>query len=84
MRKFLTVAAAAICCAAALPAIAAPAADNAADQAGARPARQHRDTDPNRLICASARLSESRIPRRVCRSRAEWDAMRAEETGRGR
>jgi hypothetical protein len=80
MHKFLIVSAAALCCAAALPAAAAPAnaanADQASDQS-ARPTQQERARDPNRRICVNQLLSNSRVPRRICRTQAEWDAERA-------
>jgi hypothetical protein len=82
MHKFLIVSAAALCCAAALPAAAAPAnaanADQASDQsARSRPTQQERARDPNRRICVNQLLSNSRVPRRICRTQAEWDAERA-------
>ena len=32
-------------------------------------------SDPNRMICARAEISGSRIARRVCRTAAEWEEM---------
>ncbi len=81
MRNFLITAGAALCCAAALPAAAAPASGETQEQAGARtdqPTQQQRARDPNRRICVAVRMSETRIPRRVCRTQAEWDEERAE------
>jgi hypothetical protein len=73
--------AAALLCAAAVPAVAAPAnQDNS--QAGAqseRPSQQPRARDPNRRICVSAQLSDSRMRRRICRTQAEWDSLQAND-----
>lgn len=77
MRKMLISSAAALLCAAAVPAIAAPATANQDNsQAGAQTSRpQQRAGDPNRRVCVSDRLSDSRIRRRICRTQAEWDAL---------
>lgn len=79
MRKMLISSAAALLCAAAVPAIAAPATANQDNnQAGAQTSRsgpQQRAGDPNRRICVADRLSDSRIRRRICRTQAEWDAL---------
>jgi hypothetical protein len=40
-------------------------------QANARPSQS---ASAERRICAMVELSSSRMPRRVCRTRAEWDA----------
>ena len=37
------------------------------------------DADPNQIICVNERITGSRVAqRRVCRTRAEWEAYRAE------
>lgn len=83
MRKMLISSAAALLCAAAVPAIAAPATANQDNnQAGAQSGRsgqQARTRDPNRRICVSAQLSDSRMRRRVCRTQAEWDSLQAND-----
>ena len=81
MRKMLISSAAALLCAAAVPAIAAPATANQDNnQAGAQTSRpQQRAGDPNRRICVADRLSDSRIRRRICRTQAEWDALQAND-----
>ena len=78
MRKMLISSAAAFLCAAAVPAIAAPATANQDNnQAGAQTSRSapQRAGDPNRRVCVADRLSDSRIRRRICRTQAEWDAL---------
>jgi hypothetical protein len=78
MRKILISSVAALLCAAALPAVAAPAANQDASQTSAqngRATQQPRAADPNRRVCVSDRLSDSRIRRRICRTQAEWDAL---------
>jgi hypothetical protein len=73
--------AAALLCAAAVPAIAAPA-NQDSTQTGAQSSRsgpQQRAGDPNRRICVADRLSDSRIRRRICRTQAEWDALQAND-----
>ena len=84
MRKMLISGAAALLCAAAVPAVAAPASANQDNsQAGAqseRPSQQPRTRDPNRRICVSAQLSDSRMRRRICRTQAEWDSLQANDT----
>jgi hypothetical protein len=50
-------------------------------EAGQRSARRAR----NRMICIRGDVTESRIPRQVCRTEAEWRAtgeVPGEETGR--
>jgi hypothetical protein len=82
MRKILISSAAALLCAAALPAVAAPAANQDTSQTGAqngRSTQQPRAADPNRRICVSDRLSDSRIRRRICRTQAEWDALQVND-----
>ena len=77
MRKIVISGAAALLCASALPAIAAPA-NQDSSQSGAQSSRatqQPRAADSNRRICVSDRLSDSRIRRRICRTQAEWDAL---------
>jgi hypothetical protein len=77
MRKMLISSAAVILCAAAVPAIAAPATANQDNnQTGAQTSRpQQRAGDPNRRVCVADRLSDSRIRRRICRTQAEWDSL---------
>ena len=81
MRKMLISAAVAALCAAGMPAVAAPA-NQDSNQAGAqseRSAQQERARDPNRRVCVSDRLSDSRLRRRICRTQAEWDALQAND-----
>ena len=88
MRKMLISSAAALLCAAALPAAAAPSAvaapvtqNSSQDDARAEaPASQPRarSGDRNRLICRTARVSETRIPQRICQTQAEWALDQAE------
>ncbi len=84
MRKILISGAAALMCAAALPAAAAPTYNQDASQPGAQAAQsgqqqRTRTGDPNRRICVADRLSDSRIRRRICRTQAEWDALQAND-----
>ena len=81
MRKMLISSAAALLCAAAVPAVAAPA-NQELNQAGTqneRAGQQERARDPNRRICVSDRLSDSRMRRRICRTQAEWDSLQAND-----
>jgi hypothetical protein len=52
------------------------------DQASARndqqPTQRQRARDPDRRICQTVQMSETRIPRRICKTQAEWDLDRAE------
>lgn len=45
---------------------------------------RRRDTDDPDLICRSERVVGSRLPRRICATQREWDAMRegSQETTR--
>jgi hypothetical protein len=43
------------------------------DSATEQQARAQRADE--RRICVTERLSESRMPRRICRTQAEWDAL---------
>jgi hypothetical protein len=86
MRKMLISGAVALLCAAAVPAVAAPAARNAVqnDQATAtteaqQPTQSARSRDRSRVTCVMARVSETRIPQRICRTQAEWELERAGE-----
>ena len=81
MRNLLISSAAALLCAAAIPAVAAPA-NQDSTQTGApneRSAQQERARDPNRRVCVSDRLSDSRMRRRICRTQAEWDSLQAND-----
>jgi len=81
MRKILISSAAALLCAAAVPAIAAPVSQDSS-QTGAqsdRAGQEQRARDPNRRICVSDRMSDSRLRRRVCRTQAEWDALQGND-----
>jgi Ni/Co efflux regulator RcnB len=76
MRKFLIVIAAPALLATALPA----AAESSQQQPRARDnsAQQQHDRDSDaseRRICVTERLSGSRMPRRVCRTPAEWQTL---------
>ncbi len=79
MRNILISGAAALLCAAALPATAAPSNNLAQDQGNAQsaqpsqPTQQARTRDADRRICRTARMSETRIPQRICRTQAEWN-----------
>ena len=92
MRKMLISSAAAILCAAAIPAAAqanlSPVNQDAAQAGGQaeRTATQRPQArDPNRRICVSDRLSDSRMRRRICRTQAEWDSLQAnDESGLNR
>ena len=86
MRKLLISGAAALFCAAAIPAAAqanySPAnQDNG--QSGTQSERsatqQSQARDPNRRVCVSDRLSDSRMRRRICRTQAEWDSLQAND-----
>lgn len=88
MRKMLISSAAALLCAAAVPAVAAPAnlspANQDSSQAGAQSGQatqqqRTRTADSNRRVCVADRLSDSRIRRRICRTQAEWDALQAND-----
>lgn len=81
MRKMLITSAAALLCAAAVPAIAAPASQelNQTGTQNERAGQQERARDPNRRICVSDRLSDSRMRRRICRTQAEWDSLQAND-----
>lgn len=82
MRKMLIFSAAALLCATAAPAIAAPAASQDSNQVAAQSERsgeQQRARDPNRRVCVSDRLSDSRMRRRICRTQAEWDSLQAND-----
>ncbi len=87
MRKMLISSAAALLCAAAVPAVAAPASQES-NQTGAqseRSGQEQRTRDPNRRVCVSDRLSDSRMRRRICRTQAEWDSLQANDNpGLGR
>lgn len=80
MRKILMTGAAAILCAAAFPAVAAPTNDAVAqDQSNPQSdqaTQQPRARDTSRRVCVSENMSNSRLSRRVCRTQAEWDEMR--------
>ena len=81
MRNMLISSVAAFFCAAAVPAVAAPAIQDSS-QAGApteRTAQQERARDPNRRVCVTDRLSDSRMRRRICRTQAEWDSLQAND-----
>ena len=77
MRKMLISGAAALLCAAAFPAVAAPAGNQDAGQNGPQQTRSDEARGPNRRVCIRQELSNSRIARPVCRTQQEWDRMRA-------
>ncbi len=71
MRNLLIATAATALCATALPAAAAPQANDRAEQ----PSQQERarsGNDDQRRICVTEQASESRINRRICRTALEW------------
>jgi hypothetical protein len=71
MRNVLIATAAAALCTTALPAAAAPQANDRAEQ----PSQQQRarsGNDDQRRICVTEQASESRINRRICRTAREW------------
>ena len=85
MRKMLISGAVALICAA-VPAVAAPARNLAQPQEQAtatteaqQPTQRERARDRNRVTCVMARVSETRIPQRICRTQAEWQLERAGE-----
>jgi hypothetical protein len=85
MRKFVLISVAAALLVPALPASAAPAANtvNAAQQTASSQPAQGRDEaapDPQRQICVSEQLSNSRMPRRVCRTAREWQLLHGSES----
>ena len=86
MRNMLISSAIALFCAAAIPAAAqaniSPANQDSAQAGGQieRGATQRPQArDPNRRICVSDRLSDSRMRRRICRTQAEWDSLQAND-----
>lgn len=84
MRKLLISGAVAMLCAA-VPAVAAPARnlvqpqDQATNTEAQEPTQRARARDRNRVTCVMARVSETRIPQRICRTQAEWALERAGE-----
>ncbi len=86
MRNILISGAAALFCAAAIPAAAqanvSPASQDSAQSSGQSEraaTQQARARDPNRRVCVSDRLSDSRMRRRICRTQAEWDSLQAND-----
>ena len=86
MRNMLISSAIALFCAAAIPAAAqaniAPANQDSAqsgDQTERTATPRPQARDPNRRICVSDRLSDSRMRRRICRTQAEWDSLQAND-----
>ena len=86
MRNMLLSGAVALFSAAAIPAAAqaniAPANQESAqsgDQAERTATQRPQARDPNRRICVSDRLSDSRMRRRICRTQAEWDSLQAND-----
>ena len=85
MRNLLISGAAALFCATAIPAAAqavlSPANQESAQTGGQSEssARQPQARDPNRRVCVSAQLSDSRMRRRICRTQAEWDSLQAND-----
>jgi hypothetical protein len=78
MRKIVWISIAAALFVPALPAQAAPAAGAVQATPAAQPPRDRSDTpDPNRQICVNERLSNSRMPRRVCHTAREWAQLQA-------
>jgi hypothetical protein len=71
MRKFLIPAAAALCAASGPAAAYAPAQSNAQAEQTAQPRARNADTD-ERVICVTDQASETRIPRRICRTAKQW------------
>ncbi len=81
MRKIVITSLAAVLCAAALPASAqtapalAQALGNDDAQSAPAPRGRVRDADnPDRRICVSEQVSETRMRRRICRTAREWEA----------
>jgi hypothetical protein len=67
--RFLTLAAASFALAAATaPVQAAPAARASANIQG-----QNQSADAGRKICVRMEMPNSRLPRKICRTQAEWD-----------
>ena len=93
MRNLLITGAAVMLSAVTLPAAAqaviAPANRESAQSGGqaerSATGQQPRARDPNRRICVSDRLSDSRMRRRICRTQAEWESLQANDNdGLGR
>jgi hypothetical protein len=86
MRNMLISSAIALFCAAAIPAAAqaniSPANQDSAqsgDPTERTATQRPQARDPNRRICVSDRLSDSRMRRRICRTQAEWDSLQAND-----
>jgi hypothetical protein len=81
MRKIVLISVAAALLLPALPAQAAPADSTAQTTRSAQPSRNRQDSaDPNREICVNERLSNSRMPRRVCHTAREWALIQANDS----
>ena len=83
MRKIVLISVAAALLVPALPASAAPAANAAQQQApSSQPARSREEAAPNpeRQVCVSEQLSNSRMPRRVCRTAREWQLLHGSDS----
>ena len=48
---------------------------------GAAAAKDRKPEDPNKKICKFEGDSTSRIAKKTCKTRAEWDAMKQEPKG---
>jgi hypothetical protein len=53
----------------------APSAGNSQPQSAQQQPAREAATDPNREVCVTERLSNSRIPRRVCRTARQWELL---------
>ena len=81
MRNLLISGAAILLCTIAAPVAAAPA-NQDSSQTNAQSDRgtgQPRARDPNRRICVSDQMSDSRLRRRICHTQAEWDSLQAND-----
>jgi hypothetical protein len=80
MRKAVLISIAAALFAPALPAQAEPAATGSARSAPAGQQPRDRDAaDRDRQICVNERLSNSRMPRRVCHTAREWQLLHGDD-----
>jgi len=73
MRKMLIAAACALIAAA--PALAQPSSQQPRARAGNATEQAESENAGERRICVTERLSGSRMPRRVCRTAREWQAL---------
>jgi hypothetical protein len=81
MRKIVLISVAAALLVPALPAQAAPTNSTAQTAASPQPERTREHADnPERQVCVSEQLSNSRVPRRVCRTAREWRLLHGSDS----